>query len=172
MKLITFVAFVALIAGRAIAQDPGMYVDQAGSLVKMQHARAPEVGTKGVVKSMFVPGVMPAGVWIYPGTTSGVPTSSRPRFTYQVRPNQEVRLDSLVLIRLDRKGDRREVRFVRTSAWTGNTRSGFDAKNTVELVSKRDGNVIQLSPAADLAPGEYLLTADSNPIGYDFTVSK
>ena len=38
MRSFALVAFVALIAAIVVAQDsPGMYVDQAGSLVKMEH---------------------------------------------------------------------------------------------------------------------------------------
>ena len=111
MRSFALVAFIALIALIVVAQDsPGMYVDQAGSLVKMEHVPMSGTATKGVAKSVFVPGATPSVVWDFPGSAAPVRVSARPRFVYQLRPNQSISERDLVLVRMDQKSDHREIR--------------------------------------------------------------
>jgi hypothetical protein len=163
---------VLLVAVVAVAQDtPGMYVDRSGSLVKMEHAPMSGTGTKGVAKSMFVPGVSPSVVWDYPGLAAPVRVSARPRFVYLIRPNQSsISERDIVLVRMDQKGDHREIRVAKVGAWTANTRTGFDQKKLIPIAVTRKGETIEIVPAADLDAGEYFVTAGFSPVGFDFGV--
>lgn len=173
MRKFALVTIVTIVTTLGFAQEsPGMYVDQQGQLVKMEHARRPEGATKGVAKSVFVPGAMPSGVWIFPGAQAPLRVSARPRFVYRLRPEQTVNYQDLVLVRMDPKSDSREIRVANVSAWTGNARAGFDQKKLVAIDVKRKGETLEISPAADLDAGEYFVTAGFSPVGFDFEVTK
>lgn len=172
MRKFALVTLVAALASFAWGQDsPGMYVDQAGTLVKMQHARAPDFGTKGIAKSVFVLGAGPSGVWIYSGAQSPNRVSPRPRFLYRLRPGQTGNEQDIVLVRMDAKSNSREIRFVKISGWTGNSRGGFDQKKLVAITVNRKGDTIEIVPTADLETGEYFATWGTSPMGYDFGVT-
>jgi hypothetical protein len=149
-----------------------MYVDQAGSLVKMEHVPFSGTGTKGVAKSVFVPGVGPSVVWNFAGAQAPIRVSVRPRFVYQVRPNQSISERDIVLVRMDQKSDHREIRVAKVGAWTMNSRTGYDEKKLVAIAVTRKGDTIEISPAADLDAGEYFVTAGFSPIGFDFGVTR
>jgi hypothetical protein len=173
MRNFAIVAAFALIASISWGQDsPGMYADQGGQLVKMEHARTPDFGTKGVAKSVFVPGAGASGVWIYSGSQSPVRVSARPRFLYRLRPGQSGDERDIVLVRMDAKSNSREIRFVKVSGWTGNSRGGFDQKKLVAITVTRTGDTIEIVPTTDLEAGEYLATWGMSPVGYDFGVTK
>ena len=171
MRSLALVVFVALIALIVVAQDsPGMYVDQAGSLVKMEHVPMSGTATKGVAKSVFVPGAAPSVVWDFPGSAAPVRVSARPRFVYQLRPNQSISERDLVLVRMDQKSDHREIRVAKVGSWTANTRTGFDQKKLIPIAVTRKGETIEIVPNADLEVGEYFVTAGFSPVGFDFGV--
>jgi hypothetical protein len=164
---------VVLFGGIAQGQDtPGMYVDQAGSLVKMEHVPFSGTGTKGVAKSVFVPGVGPSVVWNFAGAQAPIRVSARPRFVYQVRPNQSISERDIVLVRMDQKSDHREIRVAKVGAFSLNSRTGYDEKKLVAITVTRKGDTIEISPAADLDAGEYFTTAGFSPIGFDFGVTR
>ena len=101
MRKFALFTIVALVSSFVWGQDsPGMYVDQAGSLVKMEHVPFSGTGTKGVAKSVFVPGVGPSVVWNFAGAQAPIRVSVRPRFVYQVRPNQSISERDIVLVRM------------------------------------------------------------------------
>jgi hypothetical protein len=164
---------VLLLGGIAHAQDsPGMYVNQNGSLVKMEHVPFAGTGTKSVAKSVFVPGVGPSVVWEFRGAQAPIRVSARPRFVYQLKPNQMISERDIVLIRMDQKTDHREIRVAKIGAWTLNSKTGYDEKKRVALTVTRKGDTISISPVADLDDGEYFTTAGFSPVGYDFGVTR
>jgi hypothetical protein len=171
--------FVAIVAGALIAlgslawgQSPGMYVDQAGSLVKMEHVPFAGTGTKGVAKSVFVPGVGPSVVWEFPGVQAPIRVTVRPRFVYHLKPNQTISERDFIIVRMDQKSDHREIRVAKTGAFTLNSRTGYDQKKLAAVTVTRKGDTIEISPAADLDAGEYFITAGLSPVGYDFEVTR
>jgi hypothetical protein len=173
MRKLAIVAFVALVATVSLAQDsPGMYVDQAGSLAKMEHVPFSGTATKGVAKSLFVPGAGPSGVWEFPGAQAPIRVSVRPRFVYQLKPNQAISERDFVIVRMDQKSDHREIRFAKMSGWTLSTRGGYDQKKLVAVTVTRKGDTLEISPAADLDAGEYFVTAGFSPVGFDFGVAR
>jgi len=165
------VAFVVLLGSVAFAQDaPGMYVDRAGALVKMEHAATAAVSTRSVAKSAFIPGVMPSVVWEFSGAQAPIRVSARPRLVYKIRANQAVSERDVVLVRMDQKADRREIRVGKVGAWTGNSRVGFDESKLIPITVTRNGDMLEISPAGDLPAGEFFLAAGFSPVGYDFGV--
>lgn len=164
-------AAIVLLAASAIAQDaPGMYVDQAGALVKIEHASTSGTSTRGVAKSAFVPGATPSVVWEFSGAQAPIRVSARPRLVYKVRSNQAVSERDLVLVRMDPKSDHREIRVGKVGAWTGNARAGFDQSKLVAITVTRNGDTLEITPAGDLPAGEFFLAAGFSPVGYDFGV--
>jgi hypothetical protein len=173
MRKLAIVAFVALIATVSLAQDaPGMYVDQAGLLVKMEHVPFGGTGTKGIAKSLFVPGAGPKVVWEFAGAQAPIRVSARPRFVYQLKRNQEVSERDIVMLRMDQKGGHREIRVAKMSGWTLNTSGGFDQKKLIAIAVTRKGDTLEISPAADLNAGEYFVTSGFSPVGFDFGVTR
>jgi hypothetical protein len=173
MKLATFFALIVFSACGAIGQEaPGLYADQAGTLVKMDHAPLSGSATKGVLKSAFVPGVMPGVVWNFPGAHAPVNVAKNPRFVYKTRAEQEISERDLVIVRMDQKSDRREIRVGKQSAWTGNVRSGFDQDRVIPIKVVRTGDKLEITTIGELPAGEYFLTAGFSPQGFDFAVSK
>jgi hypothetical protein len=170
MKTVLQFALVIALASVAWGQNsPGLYVDQAGSLVKMEHVPFSGTGTKGVAKSVFVP-VGPSVVWEFPGAQAPIRVSARPRFVYRLRPDQQISERDLVLVRMDPKSDHREIRVAKVGAWTANARTGFDQKKLIAITVTRKDAMIEITPAADLDAGEYFVTAGFSPIGFDFGV--
>lgn len=160
-----------LMAAAAFGQvAPGMYLDSGGAQVKMEHATLSGMESKGTTKAMFVPGASVGAVWDFPGRTAAVQASSTPRFVYQVRAGQV--LQEFVLVRMDQKSDRRQIKVAKGNTVTGSVRAGFDPKTMVELRVKRTDNTIEIVPALPLMPGEYFMTAGFSSLGYDFSVSK
>lgn len=74
-----------------------------------------------------------------------------------------------VLVRLRVKKDRRELQV--TQGRTGFTiRAGIPKKDLVPIEIKQWAKGLLIIPTVDLAPGEYFLTRDLTPLGYDFGV--
>jgi hypothetical protein len=173
MRQLALIVLVALVTLATFAQDsPGMYVDQAGSLVKMEHVPFSGTGTKGVAKSVFVPGAGASAVWEFPGSQAPIRVSTRPRLVYQLRPNQGISERDIVLVRMDQKSDHREIRVAKIGAWTANSKTGFDQKKLVAITVTRRGETIEIVPSADLDAGEYFVTAGFSPVGFDFGVTR
>jgi hypothetical protein len=165
------VAFVLMFASATFAQDaPGLYLDRGGEFVKLDHASLSGSGSRGVAKSIFVPGATPSVVWEYRGAEATVRAGASPRFVYQLRDNQTIADRDFVMVRMDQKSDRREIRVGKQSGWTGNVRAGFDAKKLIDLRITHQGRAIVIEPVVGLAPGEYFLTAGFSSVGYDFGV--
>jgi len=138
--------------------------------VKMAHVPMSGTATKGVAKSVFVPAATPSVVRDFPGSAAPVRVSARPRFVYQLRPNQSISERDLVLVRMDQKSDHREIRVAKVGSWTANTRTGFDQKKLIPIAVTRKGETIEIVPNADLDVGEYFVTAGFSPVGFDFGV--
>jgi hypothetical protein len=173
MRNLALVTLALLVSSFVWGQDsPGMYVDQAGSLAKMEHVPFSGTGTRGIAKTLFVPGAGPSGVWEFPGAQAPIRVSVRPRFVYQLKPNQGISERDFVIVRMDQKSDHREIRFAKMSGWTLNTRGGYDPKKLVAIVCTRKGDTLEISPAADLDAGEYFVTAGFSPVGFDFGVTR
>jgi hypothetical protein len=157
--------FGLFLAGSAIAQsEPGLYLDN----VKMDRAQFAGMASKGIAKSVFVPGAGFSIVWDFTGSEAKTRAGASPKFIYQLRANQATR--DFVLVRMDQKSDHREIRVSKESGWTGDARNGFDPKKLVELRVTKTGNGFEITPAESLPPGEYFLTAGFSPVGYDFSV--
>jgi hypothetical protein len=161
---------VLLFAASASAQSgPGMYFESGDAHTKMEHTALAGIESKGAAKSLFVPGSGVSAVWEYAGAHASVHTGVNPKFVYELRESQVIR--QWVLVRMDEKSDRREIRVAKVSGWTGDLRAGFDVKKLVELrVTKREGK-IEIAPLQTLSPGEYYITAGFSSVGYDFTVT-
>jgi hypothetical protein len=173
MRKFALVTLAVLVSSFVWGQDsPGMYVDQSGSLVKMEHVPFGGSGTKGIAKSLFVPGAGPKVVWEFAGAHAPIRVSARPRFVYQLKPNQEISERDIVIVRMDQKGDHREIRVAKMSGWTLNTSGGFDQKKLIAIMVTRKGDTLEISPAADLDAGEYYTTAGFSPVGFDFGVAR
>jgi len=173
MRKFALVTLALLVSSFVWGQDsPGMYVDQAGSLAKMEHVPFSGTGTRGVAKTILVPGAGWSGVWEFSGAQAPIRVSARPRFVYQLQPSQAISERDIVMVRMDQKSDHREIRVSKMNGWTLRTRGGFDKKKLVAIVCTRKGDTLEISPAADLDAGEYFVTSGFTPLGFDFGVAR
>lgn len=172
MNRSAILAVIALFSIAVVGQtQPGLYLDRGeNNFSRVDHAPSAEIGSKGVVKSMFVPGVMPSGIWRFSGASAPLGTSIHPHFVYRLRAEQDLSARDFVMIQLDRRNDHREARSVRISAWSGNSTSGFDKGKLVPLrVTTEHDGFIEFEPIGNLVSGdEYFITANMSPRGYDF----
>jgi len=127
-------------------------------------------GNEGRSKERVRPRSNPFGRVGLSGSAAPVRVSARPRFVYQLRPNQSISERDLVLVRTDQKSDHREIRVAKVGSWTANTRTGFDQKKLIPIAVTRKGETIEIVPNADLDVGEYFVTAGFSPVGFDFGV--
>jgi hypothetical protein len=162
MLLVLALTSVAVGQQAATKPEPGMYVDQNGTLLKL--APAPYSGSKttnSIVKADIF--------WTFRGGEATVRLSAkRPHFViYSTKPTWAT--TQLVIVKLDKKSDHRELRMASGSMFGGH--GGFDEKKTVTVsITKRDGESWDALPDKDLEPGEYLLTTEVNPRGFDFGI--
>jgi len=166
-RMLIGLLFAAVTFGQS---EPGMYLDRGADQVKMTHAQLAGMESKGAAKSLFVPGASIGVVWDFSGSTAAIQADANPKFVYQARANQV--LQDFVLVRMDQKSDRRQIKVGKGNTLTGSVRTGFDPKNVIELRVTRKGNTIEIAPAHSLTPGEYFVTAGFSSLGYDFSVSK
>jgi hypothetical protein len=154
-------------------ENSGMYLDRDGEPAqKMERARMSGSESKGVAKSVFVPGASVSHVWDYPGAEATIHADASPRFIYYLHENQTIADRDFVMVRMDQKSDRREIRVAKQGAWTGDVRTGFDRKRLVDLRITKKGSTVEIVPMQTLTPGEYFMTAGFSPVGYDFGVHK
>jgi hypothetical protein len=159
------------------AQQPGIYVDQSGTLVALTPAAYS--GTQSSNK------IVKANVaWTFRGSHSPLQLSTNhPRFrlvcgygTVQLlmlcQPGASQPSD-LIVVQLDEKSDHRESRMASGNMF-GAGHGGFDPKRTVTVTTaKREDGSWDLSPSSqDLRPGEYLITTGMSPQGFDFGIQK
>jgi hypothetical protein len=179
MKLLLTVLFAILTIdvtafGQTLA--PGIYSDQNGTLSALTPAAySGTQSSNSMVKvSIF---------WTFRGNHSPVQLSTnRPQFRLVCGLTGGVPLltlcgptlkqpTDLIVVRLDEKSDHREARTITGSMLGGH--SGFDSKKTTTATAtKRDDGNWEVSPDADLKPGEYLITTGTQPQGFDFGIRK
>jgi hypothetical protein len=180
MKLPLTIVLFAILTLDAMAfgqtQAPGIYSDQNGTLSALTPAAySGTQSSNSMVKvSIF---------WTFRGSHSPVQLSTnRPQFRLVCGLTGGVPLlmlcgptlkqpTDLIVVRLDEKADHREARTITGSMLGGH--SGFDSKKTTTATAtKRDDGNWEVSPDADLKPGEYLLTTGTQPQGFDFGIQK
>lgn len=138
--------------------EPGMYVDQNGTVVKLTVAPHPTLQIKSRL-------VKANGEWIFRGAEAPVQL-----------PIMHLRFvlygssDHFVIVELDKKSDHREARAA-TSSLLG-AHGGFDEKKTIDTTAtKRSDGGLDVSPEKDLKSGEYLITTEAAPRqAYDFGI--
>lgn len=167
-RAIAAITFVVILASVVVGQqaeakrEPGMYAEQNGTLEKM--APAPYSGSKETNN------IAKANVfWTFRGSEAIVKLAvKRPHFViYSTKPHWAT--TRLVIVRLDKKSDHRELRMASGSMFGGH--GGFDEDKTVTATTtKRDDESWDVSPDKELEPGEYLLTTGISPQGFDFAI--
>jgi hypothetical protein len=155
--------------------EPGVYYRGAKDWVRLEQITMAGGGIKHMGK-MFVPGLTPQMVWMFRGAEAPV-RISEPRPTFYIKQPPYIANvpghseHDLVLVRLDRKKDHRELQT--TSGGSALTfKAGFSKERTPEiLVTHVSESVFTVIPKADLAPNEYFLTFGSGGVsGYDFGI--
>ena len=159
------------------AQQPGIYVDQSGTLVALTPAAYS--GTQSSNK------IVKANVsWTFRSSHSQLQLSTNhPHFRLVCgygpvpllmlcQPGASQPSD-LIVVQLDEKSDHRESRMA-TGNMFGAGHGGFDPKRTVTATTaKREDGSWDVSPSSqDLKPGEYLITTGMSPQGFDFGIRK
>jgi len=108
MRKFALVTLALLVSSFVWGQDsPGMYVDQAGSLAKMEHVPFSGTGTRGVAKTILVPGAGWSGVWEFSGAQAPIRVSKMNGWTLRTRGGFDKK--KLVAIVCTRKGDTLEI---------------------------------------------------------------
>ena len=154
---------------------PGAYVKSGDQWVKLEPTVSSGGGAKHVAK-MFVPGLTPQIVWTFRKAEASVQLSqTKPQFYIRRSPNlpdipgQMPR--DFVIVRFDKKKDHRELQ-----ASSGGNALTFKAGLSQDrlpdvVVEPVSEGLFVLSPKADLAPGEYLITQGMGNSGMDFGIS-
>lgn len=134
-------------------------------------------GTKnsGIAKSAFSYGIAKAKVVVLYRDADAPVSTSGPRPEFRIEGQTQTAPRDIVIVRLERKKDHRELQVAKVGAYSGMSME-YPPEETVAVDPKQDGDALLLTPRQDLKPGEYILFAGtptgmpSGYGGYDFTV--
>jgi len=158
----------------AIKPEPGMYVDQNGTLLGLiPAAYSGTQSSNHVVKANIF--------WTFRGAHSVVQLSAhRPHFSLVCGQGNvalvmlcgpALQSGDLIFVQLDEKSDHREARMATGSMFGGH--GGFDSKRiTIATAAKRTDGNWDVSPDKELKSGEYLITTGVQPQGFDFGIKQ
>jgi hypothetical protein len=139
---------------------PGMYVQSGTGFTKLPRVHP----TKQVHVSLLLSG---SGYWELAGSQSEVQlTQTRPHFVFYGDMD-----DDFVIVRLDQKSHRRELKNYSSSLL--GAKVGYNAKlQTKTTAARRADGGTDLDPVGDLEPGEYvIMTQEDQKKVYDFGVA-
>src|ERR1019366_6889141 len=173
-KAVIFVILTLVAGAFGQTSTPGIFLDQDGKLSELNPAAYS--GTQSS-NSMMKANIF----WTFRGSHSPVQLSTnRPQFRLVCGLTGGVPLVMLcgptlkqpadvIIVRLDEKSDHREARTITGSMLGGH--SGVDPKKTTTATAvKGEDGSWEVSPDADLKPGEYLITSGTQPQGFDFGI--
>jgi hypothetical protein len=137
-----------------------MYVQSGTGFTKLPRAHP----TKQVHVSPLLTG---SGYWELVGPRSDIQLAhTHPHFVLYGGTD-----DELVIVRLDQKSHRRELKIVSSSLF--GVKGGYNVKlETKTTATRRADGGIDLDPVRDLEPGEYVIMTHEDPKQiYDFAVA-
>ena len=158
----------------ALKVQAGTYYWSESTWTLMQQITMSGGGTKHAAK-MFVPGLTPQIVWTFRDSAAPVQVEdARPQFCVKFMaalagtPYAPSGRD-IVLVRFDQKKDHRELQTTNGgNMFTFKAGLSKDRMPDIDITAA-DASTFFIAPRADLAPGEYLLSASSMGLsGYDF----
>lgn len=158
----------------ALKLQTGTFYWNGSDWKPMQQITMSGGGTKHATK-MFVPGLTPQMVWTFRDAAAPVQVAeSRPLFCFKFfaslagTPYAPSGRD-IVLVRFDQKKDHRELQ-VTNGGNMFTFKSGLSKDRMSDIdVAEVDASTFLVSPHADLASGEYLLSASTMGLsGFDF----
>jgi len=158
----------------ALKLQAGTYYWSESTWTLMQQITMSGGGTKHAAK-MFVPGLTPQIVWTFRDSAAPVQVEdARPQFCVKFMaalagtPYAPSGRD-IVLVRFDQKKDHRELQTTNGgNMFTFKAGLSKDRMPDIDITAA-DASTFFIAPRADLAPGEYLLSASSMGLsGYDF----
>lgn len=175
---------VALLAatacfGQSVAPKPGVYLKTETSQTSIIGQVVDFHRTGSLFASRMTFGIKSAKINVQlPGAHAQVVTAPTPVFLFipaQKEADAGVTVGDLVLIRLEKHGDRRQFEVGAVGA--DRASSGISITHQIEALRSEDQpGVYRLVPAKPLAPGEYALYLVRGeglpPFVYDFTVQK
>ena len=166
--MIGFVLALTLLFQAGAPGGPGVWLLQNREWVTMSSAPFAGVNAKGLDNYIYTDGYTNLGMDVsFAGSMAALRVSGRePVFT--------VRLDDggfePVIVRLEKKKDRRVCRAKLSSASTDN-KHGFRKQDIVRTVlTENTDKSFTVRPERPLKPGEYLLVTGSPSLGRDFGV--
>ena len=136
MKYFAILLCLACSLGRAqtIPTDPGVYVENAGKWDKLFVASTSGEKSKGVAKTAFTGGIASAKVvMLYRDPDAPVKTQG-PRPVFRIIGPTETAPRAIVIVRLEKKKDHRELQVATARGWTGaNLSYPPDATTSVDV---------------------------------------
>lgn len=169
---------LAIACGTAAAQDGpkenGVYVRSGEHWVKLSQASSSGFRSGGMGKTMLTGGAASIrSFMLFRDPSAPVSLStSRPSFLIVGFSNPP---RDIVIVRLERKKDHRELQIGRFNGYTGGGME-YRKEDVTEVDAKSDGPSLLVTPKSDLRPGEYIIFASyPTPFpagygGYDFEV--
>ena len=150
----------------------GVYYREAGTWIRIAEVEPAQTNSNGMARALLSWGLAGINVLqVYQGSKAPVQISSE-RPTFYVRGLAPSAAE-VMLLRLDKKRDSRELRIARVSPFS--TQAGPRIQDLTGAIVTRVGNdVVTITPKSELKPGEYLLRVASpelSPGGYDFGIS-
>jgi hypothetical protein len=174
--LLVFLALVQLSGAQALPTENGTYLQNGDRWDKLYVASTSGVRASGIGKTMLTYGIASAkSVLVFRDATAPVKTNS-PRPTFRIVGDSQTAPRDIVIVRLQKKKDHRELQVGKVNAYTG-LKFEYPPADTFEVDVKDGDGARILTPRADLKPGEYILftqTPTAMPTGYggyDFTVA-
>jgi hypothetical protein len=146
---------------------PGVFYESSSGLLRMLEAPSPTLSSQSIWAFVLDP-VNPAPVYYaYSGGDAPVAAGRRPVFYINLglRPDRDLR--KLQILHLTRKGRHRQAKY----SWNSESmQGGFHGSAPLSVLVSPEG-VVTVAPAADLEPGQYLLSLGPLLAKYDFTVN-
>jgi len=144
-----------------ISPEPGVYYMAGGAFLRLAEAPVPQVKLAGKIKALLTQSILrTALIQIYPQAqaTLRISDSQPVLFIRQRRPPS--------LARLVRLEQRKDERWMRVGLFLDQ-----DRQAAVLVITRVGDDLFRVTPAAPLAPGEYLLSLDelAAPV-YDFGI--
>ena len=155
--------------------ENGVYVQDAGVWTKLYLASAAGTKSSGIAKSAFSYGIAKAKVLVMYRDPEAPVKTSGPRPTFEIVGPTETAPRDIVIVRLQKKKDHRELQVAKVGAFSGYA-AEYPPDLTTAVEVKQEGPDMILTPSADLKPGEYILFAGTPTAmptgygGYDFSI--
>ena len=159
MKVFKIVGVVVLSCLPVVAQSiekTGVSIQNGTTWDKLYHANITGTKSKGVAGAAFSYGIAKAHI-VHTFREAEAPIqTSNPRPVFKVVGAQDIAPRDIIIVKLEKKKDHREIEVGSVRTWTG-ANMGYPDKAVTKVTVQQVEGALLVTPAEDLEPGEYLL---------------